>query len=82
MNLYQVWDDEYERYCFVFDISRNRAKAMVAEHFGLEYISMRCKTLKKGVNFDFITIVESDKDEAYNVVLACGYRYYYDEEEY
>lgn len=81
MNLYQVADAQYEWCCFVFDVSRNRAKASAAEYFGCDYIDMRCKTLKKGLqSVQIPTIVDSDADEEYKVVLECGYRYY-DEEE-
>ena len=79
MNLYQVMDKNYEWGCFVFDVSRNRAKASVAEHLGEDYVDMRCKTLKKGVNVPMPTIVDSEDDEAYQMVLACGYKYYSDE---
>ena len=51
MNLYMVWDEQYEWCCFIFAHSRNEAKAMWARCFDQEYTSARCKTLEKGVNF-------------------------------
>ena len=81
MNLYQVFDKNYEWACFAFDVSRNRAKSRVAELFGLFYTDMRCKTLKKGVtSIQTPTVVDCETDAAYKVVLECGYKYYSDEE--
>lgn len=80
MNLYQVSDKDYDWICYVFDVSRNRAKAMVAESFGIDYVDMRCKTLRKGVNIQTPTMVDDEQDEAYKTVLECGYRYCSEEE--
>lgn len=80
MNLYQVWDANYEWCCFVFDVTRNRAKMQVAESYGEDYINMRCKTLKKGVNVPAPMLVDSDTDDGYELVLQYGYRYASEEE--
>ena len=80
MNLYMVLDINYDWCCFAFDVSRNRAKMRVAENFGCEYTEMRCKTLSKGVNVPIPRLVETDTDEGYDVVLACGYHYATEEE--
>ena len=80
MNLYHVWDRHYEWCCFAFNTTRNRAKARVAELFDQEYIDMRCKTLKRGVNVPVPMVVDCDTDEGYDMVLKCGYRYATEEE--
>lgn len=79
MNLYQISDRNYEWSCFVFDETRNHAKMRVADHFGEDYLDMRCKTLKLCVNVSEPMIVDSDTDEGYSEVLRCGF--YYREEE-
>ena len=75
MNLYIVYDAVGGWGCYVFETTRGRAKAMVAKHNGAEYTDMRCNTLKKGVNFPYPKTVDSDTDEGYDVVLACGHHY-------
>ena len=80
MNLYSVWDRNYEWCCFVFDTTRNRAKLRVAESFGEDYIDMRCKTLKKGVNVPYPMLVDCDDADGYDIVLQCGYHYATEEE--
>lgn len=80
MNLYMVLDSNYDWCCFAFDTSRNRAKMRVAESFGVDYIEMRCKTLKKGVNVSVPMLVTYPDDEGYDIVLSCGYHYATDEE--
>lgn len=80
MNLYQVCDKSYEWVCYAFDVSRSRAKMSVAESFGFDYIDARCKTLKKGVNRPYPSIVDDDTSEGYDIVLECGYRYWAEEE--
>ena len=75
MNLYQVFYSSYDWGCFVFDVSRNRAKMRVAHHFGFDYVDARCKTLKKGINLRLPMIVDSDMDEGYNLVLRLGFHY-------
>jgi hypothetical protein len=59
----------------VFETTRNKAKKRVAEHFFCDYIDMRCKTLRKGVNFTYPKTVDSEDDEGYSVVLQCGFHY-------
>lgn len=81
MNLYQVWDKHCAWSCFVFDVSRNRAKASAAKVFDEDYINIRCVTLRKGISkIQNPKVVDSETDEEYQVVLECGYRYYDDEE--
>lgn len=80
MNLYMVLDSNYDWCCFAFDTSRNRAKMRVAESFGIDYIDMRCKTLKKGINIPVPMLVTHPDDEGYDIVLNCGYHYATDEE--
>lgn len=75
MNLYQVLDKNYEWCCYVFDVSRNSAKARVAESYGEDYINMRCKTLTKGVNVPIPMMVDDEESMGYDIVLKCGYRY-------
>ena len=75
MNLYMVLDNSYEWCCFVFDTSRNRAKKRVADEFYCEYIDMRCKTLKKGVNIPIPMLVTHPDDNGYDMVLNLGYQY-------
>ena len=81
MNLYLVKYDNFEWSCFAFDTSRGRAKLRVAKEFGKEYIEMRCKTLKKGVNVPLPMLVTHPDDEGYDIVQKCGYHYDTDEEE-
>lgn len=80
MNLYIVLDANYNWGCFVFEKTRNRAKAAVARHFDMDYTEMRCKTLKRAVNVDYPMIVDCETDQGYDMVLACGYHYMKDEE--
>jgi hypothetical protein len=75
MNLYIVYDSNYDWGCFVFETTRNKAKKRAAEHFFMDYIDMRCKTLKKGVNFPYPKTVDSEDDEGYSTVLALGHHY-------
>lgn len=75
MNLYMVLDANYDWCCFAFDITRNRAKKRVADEFSHEYIDMRCKTLKKGVNVPIPMLVTHPDDDGYDMVLKCGYHY-------
>lgn len=79
MNLYMVSDADYEWCCFAFDTSRNRAKMRVAEHFGMDYVDMRCKTLKMGVNVQVPMLVDCETDKGYDKVMECGF-FYVDEE--
>ena len=79
-NLYLVCAADYEWCCFVFDVSRNKAKARGAEYFGEEYINMRCKTLVRGVNYPFSRVVDCETDEGYEMVQQCGYRFLTEEE--
>ena len=81
MNLYMVMDANYDWCCFAFDTSRERAKLRVAKEFDNEYIEMRCKTLKKGVNVPLPMLVTHPDDEGYDIVLQCGYQYDIYEEE-
>lgn len=80
MNLYQVWDAQYEWCCFVFEITRDRARLRVARYFDIDYIDTRCKTLRKGVNVPLPMVVDSETAEGYDVVLNCGYHYMTEEE--
>ncbi len=80
MNLYKVMDANYDWCCFVFETTRNRAKLRVAESLGQEYIDMRCKTLKKGVNVPRPMTVDDETAEGYDMVVQCGYGYSYEEE--
>lgn len=80
VNLYQIFDKHYEWCCFAFDVSRNQARARAAEHFGEDYIDMRCKTLKNGVNVEMPTIVDSELHKEYKTVLECGFHFYSEEE--
>lgn len=75
MNLYSVSDCNYEWCCFVFDTSRNRAKMRVAKYFDMDYIDMRCKLCKRGVNISMPMIVDDETSDGYDVVLNCGYHY-------
>ena len=81
MNLYMVYDGNYDWCCFAFDTTRNRAKMRVAREFDCEYTDMRCKTLKKGVNIPAPMLVTHPEDKGYDIVQACGYSYGTDEEE-
>ena len=75
MNLYRVCDKHYEWSCFVFAPTRNRAKMLVADHFFENYIDMRCKTLKKGVNINYECVVDCEEDANYKLVQKCGFHY-------
>lgn len=75
MNLYIVWDSNYDWGCFAFDTSRNNAKMRVAKEFDCEYVDMRCKTLSRGVNVPIPMLVAHPDDEGYDKVLDCGYNY-------
>ena len=75
MNLYMVFDSNYDWCCFAFDTSRNRAKMSVAEEFDCDYIEMRRKTLKKGVNVTASMLVTNPDDNGYDIVKNCGYEY-------
>lgn len=78
MNLYMVLDNNYDWCCFAFDTSRNRAKKRVADEFFCEYIDMRCRTLRKGVNVPIPMLVTHLDDDGYDMVLRCGYQYEYE----
>lgn len=75
MNLYCVWDEQYEWCCFIFARTRNEAKVMWAGEFGQEYTSARCKTLRKGLGFPIRKCVASPYDPDYGVVVGLGYEY-------
>lgn len=75
LNLYMVLDSQYDWCCFAFDVSRNKAKMRVAEHFGCDYTEMRCKTLKKGVNVAIPMLVDHPDEKGYDLVKQCGYEY-------
>ena len=75
MNLYRVCDKHYEWGCFVFAQSRNQAKYLVADSFGEDYINMRCKTLKRGVNIDHYLVVDCEDAKGYDLVQECGFHY-------
>ena len=77
-----VLDSNYDWCCFAFDTSRNRAKKSVADEFYCDYIDMRCKTLKKGVNVPAPMLVTHPEDKGYDLVLNCGYHYALPEEEW
>ena len=82
LNLYMVQDADYDWCCFVFDVSRNKAKSSVAEYFGYEYTDMRCKTLKKSVNFPYPKIVDCESEEGYGYVKQLGYEYVKEDDYY
>lgn len=75
MNLYCIWDRDYEWCCYVFETTRNKAKERASGYFGEEYIDMRCKTLKKGVNVPVPHVVDSDTAPGYDMVLKLGYSF-------
>ena len=75
MNLYIVYDKNYDWCCFAFDVSRNKAKLRVAEEFYCDYIDMRCKTIKKGLNISSPFLVDHPDTEGYDIVKQCGYEY-------
>ena len=75
LNLYMVMDSNYDWCCYVFETSRNRAKLRVADEFDFNYLDMRCKTLKKGVNFPYAKLVEDKESKGYDIVKQCGYEY-------
>lgn len=75
MNLYMVLDANYDWCCFAFDVSRNRAKKRVADEFGCDYVEMRCKTLRKGMNVPVPMLVTCPEDKGYDIILNCGYAY-------
>ena len=77
MDLYLVYDINYDWCCFAFNSSRNRAKLSVSKEFGTEYIDMRCKTLKKGVNVSEPMLVTHPDDYGYDIVKNFGYEYDY-----
>lgn len=79
MNLYNVMDKNYEWSCFVFAPTRNKAKKLVADHFFIDYIDLRSRCLKKGVNIDHCVVVDHPDDEYYDLVVNCGFSYDYDE---
>ena len=80
MNLYRVTDANCEWCCFVFDTSRNHAKVWVSNHFDESYISLRCKTLKRGVNVPHPMLIDYYDSEGYDIVLNCGYCFATEEE--
>ena len=82
MNLYMVLDNNYDWCCFAFDTSRNKAKKKVADEFSCDYIDMRCKTLRKGVNVLIPMLVTHPNDNGYDMVLNCGYHYATEDEEW
>jgi hypothetical protein len=43
---------------------------------------MRCKTLRKGVNFPYPKIVDWEGEEGYDIVKQCGYEYVNEEDYY
>lgn len=79
-SLYQVGDSSYEWICYIFETTRNRAKARVAEYFDQDYVDMRCKTLKRGVNVDFPMIVDCPESKGYEIVQQFGYGYLTEDE--
>lgn len=75
MNLYLVHSCESEWGCYCFARSANRAKQIVAHEMNDEYVNMRYKTLKRGVNIPLETAV-TDKDHfAYAHLQRCGFEY-------
>ena len=80
MNLYRVSNKDYEWCCYVFETTRNKAKAFGASCFGEDYTDMRCTTLKKGINVDRPRVVDCEDDEGHDIVLKCGYRFATEEE--
>ena len=70
-----VTDLECNWCCFVFDVSRKKAKLWVANYFDERYLSLRCKTLRKGINCPYPLIVDCETAEGYDLVLNCGYRF-------
>ena len=78
MNLYCVFDDQYEWCCFVFANTRNQAKSLWANAFDQEYTSARCKTLKRDVNAPvslLFRLVDSPDDKDYHYVTELGFEY-------
>lgn len=75
MNLYCVRDKDGEWQCFVFESCPARAKMRIVDLYGGEYINMRCRTLKKGVNIDAALIVDSTKHEYYPIVQELGFSF-------
>lgn len=75
MNLYCIWNKDYEWCCFVFETTRNRAKHRGASYFGERYIDMRCQTLKKGVNMPTPHVVDDIDAPGYDMVLKLGYSF-------
>lgn len=73
-------DKNYDWGCFVFAYTRNKAKAYVAKHFNCEYIDMRSRLLKRGLNLSYPMIVDCPEDTGYDLVLKCGYSYMNEEE--
>lgn len=80
MNLYGVFDSNYDWCCYVFENTRNKAKLRVATEVGQDYTDMRCKTVRKGVNFPYPKTVFDENSEGYDIVLECGVRYLTEEE--
>ena len=75
-------DNNYDWWCFVFDTSLNRAKKRVADEFYCDYIDMRCKTLKKGVNISIPMLVTHPDDNGYDIVFDYGFHYATEDEEW
>ena len=79
MNLYIVYSCESEWGCYCFARSANKAKMLVAHEMDDEYVNMRCKMLRRGVNEPWEVAVVSEDDEAYAYVKQCGFEYKEDE---
>jgi hypothetical protein len=75
MNLYTVGDYRSDWVCYCFATTVNRARTMVADHFGEKYIHMRGSLLKRGVNVSCPVVVDCAEHELYPKVVECGYRY-------
>lgn len=80
MNLYNVMDKNYEWSCFVFAPTRNKAKCMVADHLFQDYIDLRCRLLRRGLNTPLPLVVDCPEDTGYDLILKCGYSYMNEEE--
>ncbi len=74
MTLYVVGPNDYRWQCFVITTTHNRAKNEVAKHFGLDYMDMRCRIIKKDVGNEEL-IIDDDTAAGYEIVLENGEKY-------
>jgi hypothetical protein len=73
VNLYWVTDGEAEWGVFVFAKTRNKARYMLPDfEYGTKYITTKANLIGKTEEVEQETVVDSDHDPLYPIVLKLG----------